>query len=202
MVRTCDVALSREHEELMGAPRRVSDRAIVEAFQRWQGNLSAAASEVGIARQNFRERLRLLGFDIQGFRARVSLSLPSKHTGTVEAFRNVSTGPTGTERAGGPRAMSGKQHAGVIYSAESEEPIFGRVESMGSLPERPVRMPTVRLRPEQIEQLRDLKFDYQAKTRREVREEDLLRRFFDECFPEWLERITGKKKAKTQAQQQ
>jgi len=186
---------------MMGAPRRVSDRAVIEAFQQWRGNLSAAAAEVGIARQNFRERLRLLGFDIQGFRARVSLSTPSKRTGTVEAFRDVSSGPAGTERPDGPRNMSGKQHAGVIYSTEVGAPIFGRVESTdGLLPERPIRMPTVRLRPEQIDKLRDLKFDYQAKTRREVREEDLLRRFFDECFPGWLEQVIGEKKAKAQQQ--
>jgi hypothetical protein len=55
----------------------------------------------------------------------------------------------------------------------------------------------IRLQPPQVDELRDAKFDYQAKHRVEATEADILQRFFRECFPEWRARTCGaEKKAK------
>ncbi len=58
------------------------------------------------------------------------------------------------------------------------------------------RLPRVRLRPDQLDALRDAKYDFQSKLRRDLREEDLLQRFFDEEFSEWLKRGLAEPKEK------
>jgi hypothetical protein len=52
----------------------------------------------------------------------------------------------------------------------------------------------IRLEPEQVEVLRDAKFDFMAKHRVEASESDLLQRFFRECWPEWSKRTLGREK--------
>lgn len=51
-----------------------------------------------------------------------------------------------------------------------------------------------KLRPDQVDRLRDAKFDYQARHRMDADEGDLLRRFFDDAFSEWLKRALGREK--------
>ena len=71
-----------------------------------------------------------------------------------------------------------------------------------------VRMPTaevemrrtkagpIRLRPDQVDQLREAKFDFMAKHRAEAGESDLLQRFFDSAFGDWLKQaLRTEKKA-------
>jgi hypothetical protein len=52
----------------------------------------------------------------------------------------------------------------------------------------------IRLEPDQVELLRDAKFDFMAKHRVEASESDLLQRFFADCFPDWLKRTLGREK--------
>ena len=61
-------------------------------------------------------------------------------------------------------------------------------QSVEAAPARRVKPVVIRLRPDQIEQLRNAKFDYQARHREEVEETELLRQFFDECFEDWIKR--------------
>jgi hypothetical protein len=56
--------------------------------------------------------------------------------------------------------------------------------------------PPIKLRPDQIDALREAKFDFQAKHRVEAGESDLLQKFFDESFTAWLKRCLDREPRK------
>jgi regulatory Fis family protein len=167
----------------MAAPRHVSDRQIIEALQKWQGNVTAAAEEVRLSRRQFYERASGLGLDLD--RLRPKGNVPS-HPTNSDAVKKQSE----REATGVP------QSSVVTFPKSANAPtLVGMQSAETEMSRRPKRGP-IRLRPDQAETLREAKFDFQAKHRVEAGESDLLQRFFDETFPEWLKRCLGR--AKTQ----
>jgi len=78
-----------------------------------------------------------------------------------------------------------------------------RFVGMQDGPVTAARLPRVRLRPDQLDRLRDAKYDFQAKHRTDLREEDLLQQFFDDEFVAWIKRgLATESKRKKEAQQQ
>ena len=82
-------------------------------IQKWQGNLTAAAREIGMARQNLRNRLKSLGFDVEGLRMGALVLDQSKRTGTHLSSRSVSGGTVRSEDVA-CRQDRGSESAGVI----------------------------------------------------------------------------------------
>ncbi len=165
----------------MSAPKRISDPAVVEALQRWAGNVTAAAEELGLARNNLYQRIYALGLDLEPVRI--------KHNGTEQ----VSTGNASHRPA---RPVAGVQRSSTaIFPRPAKTPNLAPMETAVAIQTRRTKPGPIRLRPDQVEALREAKFDFQAKHRTEVGESDLLQRFFDEGFAEWLKRCLEKKVA-------
>lgn len=176
----------------MPAGKRVPDRRVIEVIQKWQGNLTAAAREIGMARQNLRNRLKSLGFDVEAVRMGTLLSDHVKRTGTKRADRFVSGG---TDRAGSVERNgdTGNENAGVIYQRRDGSPIFRDMPATEMVTEHKP-LPKAQLLPEHLKALREAKIDINFKTRADEREQDILHRFFEEAFPEWLKRTLSREK--------
>lgn len=175
----------------MPAQKRVPDRAVIEAAQRWQGNLTAAARDIGMARQNLRNRLRSLGFDVTTCRIGAALADGRKRTGMDHPSRSVARG---MDRLGvdGP---SGRESDGVIYQRPDGSPIFAAMPEAEMVMD-PKPLPRAQLLPAHLKVLREAKLDLNFRTRADEKEQDILHRFFDEAFADWLKRTLADKKAK------
>jgi len=178
----------------MPAHKRVPDRQVIQAVQRWQGNLSAAASDIGMARQNLRNRLRALGFDVEACRRGALFGDHSKRTGPNHADRSRTPGMNKkdpTDRID----ESGSESAGVIYHKPDGSPIFGSMPEAEMMTD-PKPLPKAQLLPAHLKALREAKIDINFKTRADEKEQDILHRFFEEAFPGWLKhQISHEKKA-------
>jgi len=179
----------------MPAQKRVPDRRVIEVAQKWGGNLTAAAREIGMARQNLRNRLRALGFDVEACR-RGALSLNhAKRSGIHQSDRLVSRGSNremaaGSVQAGGPR---GSESDSVIYHKPDGSPIFVTMpEAEMAIDPKP--LPKAQLLPEHLKALREAKLDINFKTRADEKEQDILHRFFEEAFADWLKRTLGRER--------
>ena len=154
----------------MSAPAKVSEQEIRQALRMWGGNVAASANALGISETGLRKRMQALGLDgraLSFLRASTVHHQPSPTmaTNTQPAGLNQppkSAGPNFPRRANAPTL-------GHMQTAEGE--------SVSGPRPRPV---VIRLQPPQIEELRDAKFDYQAKHRMEASEAELLQRFFAE----------------------
>jgi len=84
----------------------------------------------------------------------------------------------------------------VFFPKALSKPILDGVSAEAIARAR--RLPTLRLRPDQIERLRNAKFDVNARFRRDADEAGLLRAFFDDAFPTWIESILRDQPAETE----
>lgn len=163
----------------MSAPAKVSEQEIRETLKVWRGNVAGAAHALAISETALRKRMKALGIEGSALSfLRASAALHQPH-------------PTITPTTQ-PMAMAilnrSPKNAGPNYPRLVEEPSLTNVEGAEAVVTRRPQTKLVRLRPDQIDVLRDAKFDYQAKHRQETEESDLLQHFFDESFPEWLKR--------------
>ncbi len=156
--------------------KRIPDDAIIGAIQRWRGNVTAAADALGIAPINLRKRLSGLGVDL-------SLLRRLKDTGIHGTNRNV---PVST---GVPETMFGGRNnsASGIFPRLADRPTLASV-STDAMITRPKALAPIRLGPEQVEKLRDAKFELQYRLRVEVTESTILQQFFADTFEPWLKK--------------
>ncbi len=175
----------------MGAPTKVSEPEIRGALKVWRGNVAATAHVLGISETALRKRMKTLGIDgpaLSFLRASTALHQPQP----------TSTPTTQPVVMGTPN--SPPKNAAPNFPRLVKEPSLAIVqgaEAVVTTRRRRPPMKVVRLRPDQVDLLRDAKFDYQAKHRQETEEGDLLQRFFDESFREWLKgALATKKEAK------
>jgi hypothetical protein len=166
----------------MGARKRLPDDAIIGAIQRWRGNVTAAADDLGLAPINLRKRLAGLGVDLPLLRR-------LKDTGIHGTYQNIPAPQTIPARPVRPMDQNGrdsrKHVAGGIFPRPAARTTFAPVgtEAMMTRPKQPT---PIRLTPEQIDKLRDAKFELQYHLRSEVNESAILQQFFEDGFEVWL----------------
>jgi hypothetical protein len=106
----------------MPAPQRVPDSRVRSAIERWRGNVTAAADELGMKPKNLRKRLDSMGIDLdvtRGVVAPKGVRLPAP----IDTHRPLSIGanpfkgvtPLPTSRALPP--IGPQSHAGPYQSA-------------------------------------------------------------------------------------
>lgn len=179
---------------LMPAPKRVSDRAVLEAIQRWRGNVSAAADQLKIARVNLRKRLESLGVTPATFRGGAgeggmsgthrNVSVPMDSTGTHEVVRNASAGKSSRPRAGG--IFSGKGAAAKFSAVQTAE----KDVAPAGVPIRTVaaRRKPARLDPANEDRLVAFQREVEARYDVDTDTTELLNQFFEEGFEAWAAR--------------
>lgn len=171
----------------MGARRRLPDDAIIGAIQQWRGNVTAAAEALGLAPINLRKRLHGLGVDLPLLRR-------LKDTGIHDTTRNVPIPMKTTAMI-----TQGRNHSAAgIFPRSAPRSTFAPVgEVMMTRPKPPS---PIRLTPDQVEKLRDAKFELQYHLRAEVSESVILQQFFEDAFATWLK--ARLQEQGTEAQQQ
>ena len=158
----------------MSARRRLPDDAIIGALQRWRGNVTAAAEALGLAPINLRKRLTGLGVDLPLLRR-------LKDTG----IHDIHTHPSVPIAITGTNAATRNHSAGGIFPRPAPRPMFGAVGTEAMMPRQKAPAP-IRLGPEQVEELRNAKFELQYHLRAEVSESVILQQFFADGFAAWL----------------
>jgi hypothetical protein len=174
----------------MGARKRLPDDAIIGAIQKWRGNVTAAAEALGLAPINLRKRLVSLGVDLTLLRRLKDTGIHGTHRNVlVPMDTNTTYGPLRNKNVGNifrPRV------GGATFAPVSTEAMMGR-------PKTPA---PIRLNPEQVERLRDAKFELQYHLRAEVNESAILQQFFEDGFAEWLKaRLREPQRAEEKQQQ-
>lgn len=154
----------------MPAQKRVSDKAVMEAIQRWGGNVSAAAEQIGMAPVNLRKRLESIGVDLSFLRGgeRYRMGDTQRHvSSSTDTPRNPSTGkkvgPGISTAPGGRNSLQTNMQA-----EETETPVK----------EVRVRKP-IRITPDHQERLRQAKLDYAGRLRIETDETAILAALID-----------------------
>lgn len=173
----------------MSAPAKVSDEDIRRALKVWRGVVADARRALGISENALRKRLRSMGIGPEALSFLRSGNLPTQPQPTT----TITTQQVGTKERSGQHLPL--KSGGRNYPRPVEAPTLRDV-SMEAIPARRPQTKPPKLRPDQVDRLRDMKFDYQARHRTETDEGDLLQRFFDEAFPDWEKRALGKEKAK------
>jgi hypothetical protein len=164
----------------MAAPKRVSDETLLSALEARCWNIRATADDLGLQPKSVYKRLATLGISPQAAR---------------QAFLN--SGSDSSRRHDLSKAAASHQSERVLSSVANvaksgsvffpkppSRPILGGVSASAIRAARP--LPTPRLRPDQLERLRDAKFDVHARLRSDVDETGLLREFFDDAFETWI----------------
>lgn len=171
----------------MSARRRLPDSAILGAIQQWRGNVTAAADFLGIAPINLRKRLSGLGVDL-------SLLRRLKDTGIHDTKQNVPI----PMRVNATLQTSRNHSGGSIFPRPAARATFAPVgEVMMPRPKPPA---PIRLTPEQVERLRDAKFELQYHLRAEVSESVILQQFFEDEFSAWLKARLQERESEAQQQ--
>ena len=161
----------------MSARKRVPDDQVIRAIQRWRGNVTAAADTLGIAPINLRKRLHALGVDLRVFRR-------LKDTG-IHGIPGRGQSGTASPISGASNESGGRnQSAAGICSATGRGTSLSVVST--DVLTRPRGPAPVRLTPDQVEVLREAKFELQYQLRAEVNESSILQQFFEDGFKDWL----------------
>jgi len=167
----------------MPAAQKVSPQQIVDALLDWRGNVSAAASSLGISANALRMRLHGLNLSPDKFR-----SLGGKVGTTITSFDSVPSIK--------PPTNSRPKNAGANYPSGKR----GRsLKGMEAATEIPIKSATrkplpLRMKPAQREQLVDAVFDLQNTYRVATDENLILEQFFEERFGDWLKsKLKGRK---------
>ena len=150
--------------------------------------MAAAAEELGLARNSLYERVYALGLRLDPLRRKPNVT---SHVAQPVTTERGAPGNVRTVKVSEPAIFPRRASAPTLAPMETAE----AESAQGPRP----RPGVIRLQPPQVDELRDAKFDYQAKHRVEASESDLLQRFFRECFPEWRKRTCGTEKAKAKA---
>jgi len=161
----------------MGARKRVRDEAILESIQRWRGNVTAAAEELGLAPINLRKRLFALRVDLPLLRRLQRTDIPGIHGRNRSGMAPIASVPS---HGNAPR----KETEGSIFSVVAKRPRLGTVTTDVMM--RPKAPAPIRLTPPQVEKLRDAKFSLQYRLKEDITESAILQQFFEDGFNDWL----------------
>lgn len=177
----------------MGASPLVSKDEIRLALKTWRGNVADSSRALGISETALRKRMVGMGIGTQAlsFLRATTVHTQPQPTITKPNLPNhdgkAKLAAEHPQRRNGGRNYSGRDEAPKLepmQTAADEIPIARRAQT------KPPK-----LRPDQVDQLRDAKFDFMAKHRREADEGDILQKLFDDTFAEWRKReLAGKGK--------
>jgi hypothetical protein len=165
----------------VAAPRRVSSGQIEQALAATSGCVQRASAILGISKNSLYKRLSRMDLHPDKYR-KGDARLGTQGAADAKVFGvRARRAASGGGRNGGecatatfPRAVVGRRLDPVSDEAEDEK--VGRLrESRNWF-----------LRPEQIDKVRQAKFDLQAKLRTELSDSKVLERFLDEKFDEWI----------------
>ena len=187
-------AVWASQEPKMTTARYATDAQVEGAIQRWRGNVSAAADELGIQPKNLRKRLESLGIDLVAVRhpRGASVVVPlGPHGPSRSTAPEIPTGATGRESGGGPFRPVGEARRFGLVQAEEAVPI----ESIRSAPQRPKPL---RLQPPNQDRLRQARLQVAARLQIDTDETVMLNQFFEEDFEAWLASKLGAAEAKPQ----
>ncbi|HKP99853.1 MAG TPA: helix-turn-helix domain-containing protein [Actinomycetes bacterium] len=167
---------------------------VLATIKQWRGNVSGAAGALGIHPNNLRKRLKGLGFDLEALRKgslQRKVVPPMQPSGTHDTHHN----PSAPNDPPAPNGGTGHESSSAIYPKTKRLPTLAGVNA--TLPDqeiplvRPKQQP-LRLKPEQVDKLREAKFDIAAKARHETDENAILQQFFADEFDDWLQRLLGR----------
>jgi hypothetical protein len=184
----------------MSAAIKVSKEDVLRAIQMWRGNVVDAARWLRISPTALYKRLASQGITSEhlNFLRRSNLAnqpVPTMPTRDNHANHDNHGTSDNLRSSDNPSPKNERDN----YRKPGPRPILLRMTAAG-VPPIPVikraRIRTPRLLPEQVEQLWEMKLDFNAKYRTEATEEDLLQRFFDECFADWLEKAMREEEKK------
>jgi hypothetical protein len=173
----------------MSAPALVSKADIRRALEMWRGVVADAARAVAISETAFRKRMKAMGI---GQEALLFLRSPNHRT-QPQPTMPIETPPVATKghnHSGSPNRPP--KTSARNYPRPVESPTLPSVSTDVVVKRAPARPP--KLRPEQVDVLREARIDINFKTRGDETEEDVLHRFFAEAFPDWLKRTLGREK--------
>jgi len=173
----------------MSAPARRSVQEIVNVLLKYEGNVAATADELGMRRGSLYERLERLNLDPQSFRLS-SAGKVSGMSGNRVACPEVSGMVKQVEHV--------RKSASVLYPARRRERRLADVQTASAevmAEDATFAGKPARLSGAQRRQLREAKFDWQARYRVEIQESGILQQFFEERFEEWIKaKLTTKAK--------
>jgi len=175
----------------VSAPQRVKDPQIREALAATHGVVERAAALLGVSKNSLYKRLVRMRLDPDEFRkgdARYAT------TGSVDAA-NAKAPAARAGRASHGRSRTGHQRSTPPMTTDAHSPNLAHVDRAVTTAdeERPVsRLRESRnwfLRPEQIDKVRQAKFDLQAKRRQDLSDSKVVEEFIDAKFDEWLAEV-------------
>lgn len=172
----------------MSAPTKVSEPQIGEALRIWRGTVADAARALAISENALRKRMKAMGIGPD------ALSLFRRQSLRHQPQPSIPTPTKGPTIISEPTVLPPNE--GHNWSESDRASMFSNVSTDVVL-QRPQTKPP-KLRPDQVDRLRDFKFDYQARHRIEADEGDLLRRFFDEDFADWVRRTMASLSSQSQ----
>lgn len=176
----------------MSAPETVPRERIREVVTKWKGNIQAAADELGLNRNNLRERVQRMGLDLEALRHPTleGRRYPSRVAPPIKG----SASPRGDPLSRVPPPLGGtarKSGTAIFQSGDGKPRLIGmQTAARDEQPIKTTRKPLAhtRLLPDQQEELREAKYDIQARFRTDLGESEILQQFFYEEFPGWKAR--------------
>lgn len=165
----------------MPAPKRIPDAEVLQAIQKWRGNVEQAAHRIGIAPNNLRKRLASLAVDLPLLRTHQGYGMSR----TKRVIPNASS-------QGGSLVPTHQQDARPIFPASRHRPKLVSVETVeaaaGEVPIKTTRaaMRPVRVTPPQQEQLQRAAWALQARYEVPTDAGLILEQFIEEGFEAWL----------------
>ncbi len=177
----------------MSAPETVPRERIREVVTKWKGNLKAAAAELGLDRNYLRRRCKQLRIDLDALR--YPPTIEGQHPPPLFSLPPIVLTPG--ERCPSPRVVSTMvwgetKSVGAVYASVKWKPrlIGMQTAARDEQPIKTTRKPLAptRLLPDQVEELREAKYDIQARFRTDLGESEILQQFFDEEFKLWKAR--------------
>ena len=170
----------------MSAHTKATDEQVRAALHTWRGNVAASADALGMSEYGLRKRMERLGIGARALSFWRSTTTHNQPPATMHPSTQPVSKATGTHP---------QKPVSNNFSGRADSPTLLRMPTAEAAePVRRAKAGPIRLEPEQVELLRDAKFDFMAKHRVEASESDLLQRFFRECFAEWSKRTLGKEK--------
>lgn len=181
----------------MPAQQKVSPEQIISALTDTHGNVEASAKRLGISRNCLYKRLIHIGLEPRDYRKGGAHCTRGGAPATKDT-RGVLHEGWRAARDGTERFVHNE------HAHKSEIATFPRAEHSRTVRNMHVevdpRAPRLResknlyLRPEQIEAVKQARFDLQAKLRIELSDSKVLERFIDAKFDDWLNEILGGRK--------
>ena len=168
------------------AQARIPKDDIVAALTRWEGNVKAAAEDLGIRRRSLYERIERSQLDLDAFR-------PSKSEVPMPAAEKVSVAQIQAAlQASDGNIVAASNELGVSAKCLRKRITAYELAEIRTRANKGRRVSrNLTLRPEMFDLLREAKFDLAARLRIELTEVDVLKRFMADRFEGWLQEQLG-----------